>query len=97
MVEFTPCNTVKVILIVDICVLIDKSLMVKIQNFEKEKCVWIENILSLRIDEKFFFNKKLLSFQTPLESPSCLKSQQFVPKGNKLLFTHVSNFLFSFM
>jgi hypothetical protein len=37
----------------------------------------------------------ILSFQTPLESPYYLKSQQLVANGNKLLFEQVSIFLFS--
>jgi hypothetical protein len=63
--------------------------MVEVQYLEQYYGVWVYDILRFRVDKEFFINKNLLSFQTPLESPSYLKSQQLVAKGSNELFRQV--------
>jgi hypothetical protein len=90
----TPCYSEHVVFVVlTLIVAIEQGLVVEVQNFKEEESVGVHELRRWVVDIYFCMGGRLLWFQTPLELPSCLKSQQAVAKGSKISFSVDSYFL----
>lgn len=90
----TPCYSEHVVSVVlTLIVAIEQGLVVEVQNFKEEESVWVHELRRWVVDIYFCMGERLLWFQTPLELPSCLKSQQAVAKGSRISFSVDSYFL----